>query len=305
MYRKFFLLTALGLFFFSCGEQKKYNLEEFSQEIGNSLEELSSEDESKVVSILKPLYPKDWKILKVFRVKEGIKEFNQFLVAVYSPEQHAVFYNFVWFTKDGKFLITSLYKVEETKVLAILPKKKVDYPLEDISWILEINRIIYAQNLPLILTKGQKIIYLVWNPYCKQCYEKWKNILKKAQEKNISIILIPYHSIYYPLDNIYMMVYLLWRAQREGLLTVLNDYYSKSNNFEDFIKQLKLDTYRYLKDMDKNSYNNFGYSIEAISKILERGKVFYIPTTIKVDKVDKVNSFASGYIFVNQIKLEE
>jgi hypothetical protein len=102
-----------------------------------------------------------------------------------------------------------------------------------------------------------------------------------------------------------MMVYLLWRAQREGLLTVLNDYYSKDDNFEDFIKRLKLDTYRYLKDIDKNSYNNFGYSIEAISKILERGKVFYIPTTIKVEKVDKVNSFASGYIFVNQIKLEE
>ena len=304
-------LTALSLLILSfapsvltsCGKKEKYNLKKLSDEVGSKLIELNGKEENHLKSLISALYPQKWKIIKIFGVKGNVSDFKRYLVAVYNPYQHAVFYNFVWITKDGRYLTTNLYKVENNTLSLIVPKKTVDYPLEDISWILNINRIIYAQNLPLQLTNGKNVVYLVWNPYCVKCFERWSEIVQQAKRNNLSIVLLPYHNIYYPQDNIYMLLYLLWKAQNQGLYSVLNEYYSNSKSFEDFIKKLKEDTYKGLAKIPKQEFNNLGYSIENISKILNNAKIYTVPTTIVVKDIDKINSLASGYIYVNKINL--
>ncbi len=305
MFRSLILITLISIFAFSCGEKENYSLKEFSNEIGVKLSNLTTTNEKNLKNLFAVVYPKSWKIIKIFKVLNNNTYFKQYLVVVYSPEQHAVFYNYLWLTKDNKFLIPNLYKIENQEVYALLPKKRIEYPLEDISWILNINRIIFSQNLPLSLTKGSRTVYLIWNPYCQKCYENWKKLLKIATERKLNVMLIPYHSIYYPLDNLYSMIYILWRAQKEGLLSVLDKYYSSAGNFEEFLDKLKTDTYSSFRDIPKEYYNNVGYAIESIDKILELHNIFYVPTTIWIDKVDKINSIAQGYIYVNQIRLNK
>jgi hypothetical protein len=297
-----FSLLSVGLF--SCGEGEKYNLTELSKELNATVKPLSDKEKERVTSIVSTIFPKTWKVIDIFKVEPSEERYlKKYLVKVYSEYEHAIYNRYIWFTDDGKVLFTQGYLVGNKTVSPIIPPKAKEYPLENIGWILDIERIVYSANLPTTLTVGKKTVYIVWNPYCRVCFEKWKEILDTAQKEHLTLKLISYHNVYYPIDNLYMLIYILYKAQREGLASVLNEYYNSYQKFEDFIEALKKDAYANLPKIPKNDYNNIGYALKQISQTLGVARIFIVPTTIRLEKVNTQLGTASGYVYVGEVKL--
>ncbi len=299
------LIAPLGLVLFSCqnSQEPKYQTSQKLEKI-NQAQPLEEKEKEKLLSLVKAILPQSWEILDIYKVPSEEKFLKKYLLKVYSQYEHAILYRFLWLTDDGKLLFPTAYGVEGNKVSLILPAKEKEYPLENLRWVLDIERIAIMGNLPITLTEGKNIVYLVWNPYCKVCFQRWKEIIQTARANNISIKLIPYHNIYYPLDNLYMIIYLLWKAQNEGLYAVLDKYYSSSKSFEEFIKKLKEDTFASFSQIPKDTYNTLGYSIQQINKILSQAKIFVVPTTVKVVHTNPTVGLAEGYVYVGLIKLK-
>lgn len=307
--RKLILFSTLvsSIYLFSsCESEPKYNLQKIKQEVGASVQSLSPQKEERLKAILKSIYPNKWQILGIFKIQQNEEKFfKKYLVKVYSPYEHVIWNKFIWFTKDGKLLTPILYKIENNNIDLITPKKEKEYPLESLRWILDVERISLEGNIPISLTQGRNIVYLIWNPYCKKCFENWKELVKEAKKRNIAIKLIPYHNIYYPIDNLYMLIYLLWKAQNEGLYSILDKYYSNSQSFEDFLDKLKRETYANLGKIPKDSFNNLGYALKEISNTLQGAYIYIVPTSVILTKVNPTVGLAEGYVLVNQIKLEK
>jgi len=298
-------LSLLGLFLTNCGEEEEYQLQILKQELKTELRPLEGNKKKQITAIVKVILPQNWELLEIYEIPKAEKDYlKKYLIRVYSPYQHAVFNKFIWFTKDGELLFSQTYKVEKGKVSLIVPAKEKEYPLENITWVSDIERIALNANLPITLTEGKKTIYLVWNPYCKTCFQQWKEILKTAQEKGLTVKLIPYHNVYYPLDNLYALIYILWKAQNEGLFNVLNGYYTKFQSFDDFLSNLKEEAFKNLKKVPKDSYNNIGLALKQISQTLAVSKIFVVPTTVEIKETDKLMQLVKGYVYVGQIKLK-
>jgi hypothetical protein len=290
---------------FSCGGGEKYNLGKLEQQVGAKPVELPGKEKEHVEALVKAIFPQGWKVIEVFGIKTSEEPYlKKYLAVVYNPYQHAVFYRFIWITTDGKYLTANLYRINKGSVDLILPKKAVEHPLEDLRWLLDIERIALSQNLPLTLTEGKRYVYIVWNPYCESCFNCWKELVRTAKKERLGIKIIPYHNVYYPLDNLYMLIYILHRAKSEGLFTVLNGYYSNSKSFTDFLQRLKRDAFANLSKIPKKEFNDIGYSLEAISKDLKAAKVLVVPTTVWVKNINPSTGSASGYVYVGSITLK-
>ena len=290
----------------SCNNEPHYSLSQLQEEVGDKVEPLETEKENQLKAILNSIFPKGWKVLKIFKVTTAEEPYlKKYLVKVYSPYEHLILNKFVWLTKDGKILFSTAYQIEANRVSVIVPKHSKEYPIESLRWILDVERIALEGNLPITLTKGSKVVYLVWNPYCKKCFDRWKDIVTKAQQLNVSIKLIPYHNVYYPIDNLYMLIFLLWKAQNDGLFNVVNNYYSQSGNFEDFLSRLKKDAFTYIGKIPKNAFNSIGFSLKEISQTLQVAKIYVVPTTVLVKKINPTIGLAEGYVLVNKITFKE
>lgn len=306
--RKLFIFSAVAgslILFSACEKEPRFNLQKIKQEVGASIQAIPSSKEKHLKALLRSIFPDKWQILGVFKVSQSeTKYFEKYLVKVYSPYDHVIWNKFIWITKNGKLLTPIFYLVSNKTVSLIVPKKEKEIPLESIRWILNVERIALEGDIPISLTSGKKVVYLIWNPYCKLCFNNWKNIIKKARSKNIAIKLIPYHNVYYPLDNLYMLIYLLWQAQNEGLYAVLNKYYSASKSFEDFLENLKKETYTNLGKIPKTTFNSLGFSLREIAKTLQESYIYIAPTTVLLTKINPTVGLAEGYILVNQISFK-
>ena len=301
------LLFGVGTIFLnSCGEDsKKAEIKELKRELKLQLETPSQQEAEKLKRALNAIVPKNWQIVDIFKVTPSEEPYlKKFLVRLYSPYNHALFNRFVWLTNDGKVLFLSAYLLGEDTVTPLSPPKAKEYPLENVGWILDLERILYTYNIPSLLVRGKKTLYLVWNPFCRECFNRWKDIVETAKREKLSIKLIPYHNVYYPTDNLYMLIYLLYRAQREGLYTVLNAYYSSSKNFEEFLQKLKRDAYSHLGQIPRKDYNTLGFALKEIYKVLYQAKVFSVPTTVKVVEIKTELGLAKGYVYVGEIRLK-
>ncbi len=301
--KKLLFFPTLGILFLtSCQSEPKYDLKKVEEEVGSKVKPLEEKEKKELKGILEAVFPKGWEVIGLFEVQPSEESFlRKFLVKVYSPYEHVIWNRFVWLTSDGKLLFTKTYLVGDNSVGPIVPKKDREYPLESLRWVLDIERVAFDGNLPISLTKGKRIVYLVWNPYCKTCFQEWKEMLKKAKENEVSVRLIPYHGVYYPMDNLYMLIYLLWKAQNEGLYAVLDGYYSSAKSFEDFLSRLKEETFQNLNGIPEKTFNNIGFQLKQISKILETAKIFVVPTSVLVEKVEPKLGLAEGYVIVGQI----
>ena len=271
---------------------------------GTTYKPLKGDEVEHLKIVLSSVFPRGWEIVAIYSATPPEEKYlKKYLVKVYSPLDHAVYNRYVWLTNDGKVLFTYGYLVRGSGAYPIIPKEAKEYPLENVGWILDIERIAIEGNLPLTLTGGKRTVYLVWNPYCKECFEKWKEILETAKREHLSVKLIPYHNVYYPLDNLYALIYLLYRAQNEGLLTVLNSYYSSAKSFEDFLQRVKRDTYAHLGEIPKDTFNRLGYYLKQIYTVLGQAKVYVVPTTVWVVDINPQLGMAKGYVYVGRIEL--
>lgn len=299
------LLFGSTFLIVSCESEKKVEIKKIQEEFKLKLSKPKEEDLEKLKNTFKAILPQDWQILDIYSVEPSEEKYlKKYLIRVYSPYYHAVFNRFVWLTNDDKVLFLNGYLLGQNSVFPIVPPKEKEYPLENVSWILDIERILFTYNIPAQLTNGKKVVYIVWNPFCKSCFENWKNLIEEAKRENLAIKLIPYHSVYYPIDNLYMLIYILYRAQKEGLLTVLNSYYTNSKSFEEFLEKLKKEAYANLKSIPKKEYNTLGFALKEINKILYQAKVFAVPTTVKVVKVETDLGLAKGYVYTGVLKLK-
>jgi len=304
--KKFLPLFLLGpLLIVSCEGEKKVEIKKLQKEFKVKLSKPKEEDLKKLRGVFKAILPKDWEILDIFSVQPSEEKYlKKYLLRVYSPYYHAVFNRFVWLTADGKVLFLNGYLLGEGAVSPIVPPKEKEYPIENVSWILDVERILFSYNLPSQLTNGKRVVYIVWNPFCKVCYENWQSLIEEAKRKKVALKLIPYHNVYYPIDNLYALIYLLYRSQKEGLLTVLNSYYTDSKSFEDFLEKLKKDAYANLKTIPKKEFNTLGYALKEINKILYQAKVFSVPTTVEVIEIKSELGLAKGYVYIGELKIE-
>ncbi|NPB05941.1 MAG: hypothetical protein GXO08_06160 [Aquificae bacterium] len=297
---------AGALLLASCGGKVEYEPSQLRQEVGTSVKPLEGKEREKLEAVLRAVFPPGWRILDLFAVPSAEKPYlKKYLVKVYSPYEHVVWNRFVWTTAEGDLLFTKTYRVANETVALILPKKEKEYPLESLRWILDVERIAVGGNLPLTLTPGQRPVYLVWNPYCKPCFDRWKELIEEALRKKVSLKLVPYHGVYYPLDNLYALVYLLWKAQSTGnLYSVLNEYYSSAEDFEDFLTRLKEDAFRGLSEVPKEEFNRIGFLLKEVSKVVEGAKVLVVPTSVLVQNVEPKLGLAEGFVVVGRVVLE-
>ena len=297
---------SIVLFSLGCGENN-YNLEVKNVTLEN-LKPLSGDESVFLRSIVKSIFPSEWKILNIYEAgKEDNINSKRYLLEIYIPNLHLIRRNFIWLTFDNKTLITQLYHIEKGKVVLIKPQREVSYPLENLRWILDIERILITANFPTeIISQGNKTLYLVWNIYCKACYSQWKQLLKYAKEKGFRLKIIPFHSFYYPQDNLYSLIYILWKAQNVGSLEeVLKEYYSSASNFEEFLKRIKTNAYGNLTKINPKTFNEIGFYLEQLGKVLNQAKIFVVPTSIEVVKVSPNIGVAEGYIYIGKLLPEK
>jgi thiol-disulfide isomerase/thioredoxin len=304
MFSRVLPLAFGALILFSCGEENSPLPPPQAQ--NETYTPLKGEEKDFLKKVLSSVFPPSWEILDIYLVTPSEdKDLKKYLVRFYSPMDHAVYSRYLWFSPEGELLFTYAYKVQGERAYPLIPPKGKEYPLENISWVLDFERVAFSANLPVTLTVGNKgTIYLVWNPYCKVCYQKWQEILKDAKEKGLTVKLIPYHNVYYPLDNLYMLIYILYSAQKEGLPAVLERYYSQSKDFNEFLERLKKDTYANLGRIPKEEYNSIGFALKQIYQVLAQAKIFTVPTTVKLVEINDRLGLAKGYVYVGEIRIE-
>ncbi|ADU97582.1 DsbA family protein [Thermovibrio ammonificans] len=189
-------------------------------------------EEKIIKALLNPLKVKGIEVEKI-EPTEAVKVpgFKTYEVTMIDKRRHREIKRYIFMTPDGKYLTLEIFKVRrEGDVVHLTPlrPKNAEKPLKvDLSWVKQVDKALTEHNVPHVVGKGDKKVYIVWDIFCPFCYEHFNQIEELAKKNGVEIHLIPF-----PIhgeNSIKGLVVYTQMARKEGAAGALKELYRMGN----------------------------------------------------------------------------
>jgi len=206
-----------------------------------STQKIKTEKPEKVIrALLKPLSVRGVEVKSIKPTSEvKVPGFETFIVDLIDKNNHRELKRYIFVNPEDKFIALQIfnYSVKGDKViLKPLKPKDAEKPLKlDISFLKQIDKELTEANIPHVVGKGEKKVYIVWDVFCPFCYGHFNQIEEIAKKNNLEIHMIPL--AVHGENSLKGLVYFTKIAREKGTAEALKELYSMGNG--DFMKYVK------------------------------------------------------------------
>ncbi len=205
-----------------------------------SFKDKTEEAEKVIRALLKPLSVRGIEVKSVKPTSEvKVPGFNTFKVDLIDKNNHRELKRFIFVNPENHYIALQIFKYSvngERVILQPLKPKNAEKPLKvDISFINQIDKELTEANIPHIVGKSDKKIYIVWDVFCPFCYSHFNQVEEIAKKNNVEIHMIPL--AVHGENSLKGLVYYTRLAREKGTAGALKELYSMGNG--DFMKYVK------------------------------------------------------------------
>lgn len=230
------LLSALliALLASGCSQAKLEKVEVQKQ----STQKNKTEESEKVIrTLLKPLSVRGVEVKSIKPTSEvQVPGFKTFEVDLIDNNNHRELKRYIFVNTEDNYIALQIFKYSvkgDKVILKPLKPKNAEKPLKvDISFLKQIDKELTEANIPYIVGKGEKKIYIVWDVFCPFCYSHFNQVEEIAKKNNIEIHMIPL--AVHGEDSLKGLVYYTKIAREKGTVGALKELYGMGNG--DFMK---------------------------------------------------------------------
>ncbi len=292
------LITAIvaAILFSGCSQAQV-------QSVTKSEEKRVDQAEKVIKALLKPLSVRGIEVKKVTPTEEvKVPGFETFKVDLIDRRNHRELNRYIFINLDKDYIALQIFKYSikgKEIILKPLKPKNAEKSLSiDASFLKKIDKELSEANIPHIVGKGEKKVYIVWDIFCPFCYGHFNQIEEIAKKNNVEIHLIPL--AVHGKNSLKGLVFYTKLAREKGAAEALKELYNMGNgNFlkyaENLEKKLKQEK-KITKDQKK--------VIETIQKVevqLVKNGVRATPTLIYVPPGENRGKIHVGFIPVNKL----
>jgi len=295
-----FLSTALVvLLAFGCShaqpENEKLQKKEVQQEV--------SEAEKVIKALLKPLSVRGIKVKSIEPTNEvEIPGFKTFKVDLIDNRNHREIKRYIFINPQEKYIALQIFRYSfkgERVLLKPIKPKNAEKPIKvDVSFVKEIDKELSKANIPHVIGKSDKKVYVVWDVFCPFCYRHFGQIEEIAKKNNVEIHLIPL--AVHGENSIKGLVYYTKLAREKGAAGALKELYNMGNgNFMKYARTLE----EKLKK-EKKITEDQEKIVETLKKVetqLVKNGVRATPTLIYAPPGGKEGKIHVGFIPVDKL----
>ncbi len=208
------------------------------------IEQKGTEKEEAIISsLLKPLKVRGIEV-KEIKPAENVKVpgFRAFEVTLVDKVNSREVKRYIFISPDNKYLTLEVFQVkEEGKTIhlkPIRPKNAVKKLKVDLSWVKEVDKKLQEANIPHVIGKSDKKVYVVWDVFCPFCYGHFNQIEEIAKKNKVELHMIPF-----PIhgeNSLKGLIYYTQLAREKGASKAFKELYQMGNgNFRAYAKKLE------------------------------------------------------------------
>ena len=262
-----------------------------------------SQAEKVIKAILKPLTVRGVEVKNVTPTKEvKVPGFETFKVDLIDRRNHREIRRYIFINPEKGLVALQIfrYSVEgKNVVLKPINPKNAEKPLKiDISFLKEVDKKLSEANIPHVVGKSDKKIYIIWDVLCPFCYEHFDQIEKIAKENNVEIHLIPL--AVHGENSLKGITFYTKLAREKGPAEALKELYRMGNG--DFMKYAKVLEKRLEgeKEITKDQSKIIN-AVQQTEVILLKNGVRATPTIIYVPPGENKARIHVGFTPVKQL----
>ena len=257
-------------------------------------EEIGSKEEKIIRALLEPLKVRGIEVKEV-KPAEGVKVpgFKAFEVTLIDKPNSREIKRYIFLSPDDRYLTLEVFQVsekgKEVHIKPIRPKNPEKQLKVDLSWVKEIDKKLSEMNVPHVIGKSDRKIYIVWDVFCPFCYSHFNQIEEVAKENGVEIHMIPF-----PIhgeNSIKGLLYYTQLAREKGTTEAFKELYKMGNgDFRAYMKELENKDLK-LSKRDQEQLKTFFNQLK--SDLVKKG-VHATPSIIYIPEGEK----DKGYIIV-------
>ncbi|WP_457679597.1 DsbA family protein [Thermovibrio sp.] len=263
----------------------------------------TGKEEAIIKALLKPLQIRGVEVKSVRPIQEvKVPGFRTYEVTLVDKRNSREIKRYIFISPDDKYLALEIFKIkEEGKSLHIQPLRPKNSEKQikvDLSWVKEVDRELQQNNIPHVIGKSDRKVYIVWDVFCPFCYSHFKEITKVAKEEKVEIHMIPF-----PIhgeNSLKGLIYYTQLAREKGAGRALKELYDLGNgNFMKYVNQLeKKEEEINLPKEEKEKLTEFYKNLKT--ELIKHG-VHATPTIIYIPPGEK----NKGYVIVGFKPIEQ
>jgi len=201
----------------------------------------SVEKEKAIIeAILKPLKARGIEVKEIKPAPEvKVPGFRTFEVTLIDRPNSREVKRYFFISPDNRYISLEIFRVkEEGKTLHLQPLRPENpvKPLKvDLSWVKEIDRKLEEMNVPYVIGKSDRKVYIVWDVYCPFCYRHFNQVAEIAEKEGVELHMLPF-----PIhgeNSIKGLLYYTQIAREKGAAQAFKELYALGNG--DFTKYAK------------------------------------------------------------------
>jgi len=291
------LLTAailIPLLLTSCSKASQNEI----NEAGSENKEVSStqKEEAIIRALLEPLKVRGVEVKEIKPAeKEKVPGFKAFEVTLIDKLNSKEIKRYIFLSPDNRYLTLEVFQVSENgktiHLKPISPETPVKQLKVDLSWVKDVDKKLTDMNIPHVIGKSDKKIYIVWDIFCPFCYTHFNEIEEIAKKNGVEIHMIPF-----PIhgeNSIKGLIYYTELAREKGTTEAFKELYRLGNgNFSAYTKALEKKE-KELK-LSKEEQEELKTFFNQLKEDLIKKGVHATPSTIYIPEGEK----DKGYIIV-------
>jgi thiol:disulfide interchange protein DsbC len=253
-------------------------------------------EEAIIEALLKPLKVRGVEVKEV-KPAESVKVpgFRVFEVTLLDKINSREIKRYIFISPDNRYLTLEIFEVkEEGKTIhlkPIRPKNPVKQVKVDLSWVKEIDKKLQEANIPHVVGKSDRKVYIVWDVFCPFCYGHFNQIKEIAEKNNVEVHMIPF-----PIhgeNSLKGLIYYTQLAREKGTAEAFRELYNLGNgNFRAYAKKLE-EKEKELK-LSKEEQEKLKKFFNQLKEELVKKGVHATPSIIYIPEGEK----DKGYIIV-------
>ena len=291
------LLTAALILSLLTGASCSQADQNSQKEVKESLKK----EEAIIKGLFKPLEAQGVKVKEIKLANEvKIPGFNTFEVTIKDERKARELKKYIFISEDGNYLALQMFKVategDTARLTPVTPKNPVKPLKVDLSWLKDVDKKLEENNIPHVIGKSDRKIYIVWDIFCPFCYKHFNQIEEIAKKNNVELHMIPLPV--HGENSVKGFLYYTQLARERGAAQAFKELYSLGNgDFRRYAEEIQKKEVKLPKE-EQERLKAFFEELQA--ELLKKG-VQATPSIIYIPPGEKDR----GYIIVGFKPIEE